>query len=105
MKMIPEIMVVLLLMVGCQSMSETRPNYRPPAGYVPDAATAIRIAEAVWLPIYGKDQIESERPFIAELSSDVWTVTGSLPEGWKGGTAEIEIRKTDGTILRVIHGE
>jgi hypothetical protein len=26
-------------------------NYRPEAGYVPDAETAMRIAEAVWLPI------------------------------------------------------
>lgn len=105
MKTIPQMMAVLLLMVGCQSMSENRPNFRPPAGYVPDAATAIRIAEAVWSPIYGKDKIESERPFVAELSGDVWTVTGSLPKGWKGGTAEIEIRKTNGTILRVIHGK
>ena len=27
-------------------------NYVPPDGYVPDSATAVRIAEAVWIPIY-----------------------------------------------------
>jgi hypothetical protein len=37
----------------------------PPGGYVPDETTAIAIAKAVWIPIYGKEQIESEAPFVA----------------------------------------
>jgi hypothetical protein len=97
--------LAVAFILGCQSVPRTAANYRPHEGYVPDAETAIRIAEAVWLPIYGKKQIESERPFVAELSGDVWTVTGSLPDGWVGGTAEIDLRKSDGTILRVIHGK
>lgn len=81
-------------------------NYRPSKGYVPDADTAIRIAEAVWMPIYGKDLLDTEKPFEASLSGDVWTVTGRLPEGMLfGGVAEIDIRKSNGQILRVNHGE
>jgi hypothetical protein len=28
----------------------------PPKGFVPDAVTASRIAEAVWIPIYGEEK-------------------------------------------------
>ncbi len=38
-------------------------NYKPAAGYVPDQATAIGIAVAIWSPIYGKEQIEKEKPY------------------------------------------
>jgi NTF2 fold immunity protein len=81
-------------------------NYRPPHGYVPDAATAIKIAVAVWVPIYGQKQIDSEKPYVATLKGDVWTVVGTFHcEGnCVGGVALIEISKRDGTILKVIHG-
>ena len=77
--------------------------------YVPDKATAIKIAEAVWLPIYGK-KIYTELPFKAILVNDsIWTVAGTLPKSSKkiviGGTAYIEIRKSDCKILKVIHGK
>lgn len=82
-----------------------RANYKPREGYVPDDQTAISIAIAVWNPIYGKENIEKEKPFKANLKNGVWTVTGSLPEGYDGGTAIAEISKDDGRILRVIHGQ
>jgi hypothetical protein len=34
----------------------------------------------------------------------VWTVEGSLPDGWDGGVAIVEIAKRDGEILSVTHG-
>ena len=72
---------------------------------MPDAETAIHIALAVWLPIYGKEKIESEKPYTATLKEGVWTVTGSVPRGdYVGGFAIAEISKQDGTILRVSHG-
>jgi hypothetical protein len=79
--------------------------YMPPAGYVPDGETAIRIAVAVWEPIYRRKQIQDERPFRATLHDGVWTVTGSLPRGAVGGTAEADTSKRDGSVLRVIHGK
>jgi hypothetical protein len=80
-------------------------NYRPVEGLVPDAKTAITIAVAVWTPIYGDKQIASEKPYVATLAGGKWTVTGSLPEGWLGGTAIAVISKSDGQVLRVSHGE
>lgn len=82
-------------------------TYVPAAGYVATADVAKKIAEAVWVPIYGKKHIEEEKPFQAILSNDgVWVVQGSLPKGHDlGGTAYIEINKLDGRILKVTHGK
>jgi hypothetical protein len=83
----------------------TEANYRPPRGCVPDAATAIRIAVAVWEPIYGRKQIQREKPFHAELRHGVWRVYGYLSPNTPGGVAEADISQKDGKVLRVIHGE
>ena len=74
--------------------------------YVPDTATAIKIAEAIWLPIYG-EKMYSERPYTAHLDKarNVWTVFGALPEGYLGGVAVIEIRKHDCRVLKVYQGK
>ncbi len=80
-----------------------RRSYVSPNGFVPDSATAVRIAVAVWIPIYGEREIMSEQPFIAKLEKGVWTVTGTLPAGYLGGTAIARISKRDGRILLVIH--
>jgi hypothetical protein len=78
-------------------------SFKPKRGYVPDEQAAIAIAVAVWIPIYGKAEIEGEKPYHATLKDGVWTVTGSLPEGYNGGTAFAEIAQDDGRILRVTH--
>ncbi len=95
-------------MTGCETPQAH--NCRPKTGYVPDAATAIRIAEAVWKPIYGEKELQTERPFRADLRGDVWRVYGTLPRskrGWEtiGGTAEAEIDQRTGKVLLVSHGE
>jgi hypothetical protein len=95
---------VLLLVVSAANSQapEELHSYKPPLGYVPDAATAIRIAVAVWGPIYGKSVIATEEPYVATLKGDVWTVTGTLhcKGNCEGGVASAEISKQDGTILR-----
>jgi hypothetical protein len=78
-------------------------SYVPPAGFVPDAETAISIARAVWIPIYGAKQIDRQKPYEVTLTGDVWTVTGSLPKGYSGGVAGAEISKRDGRVIRVSH--
>ncbi len=54
-------------------------GYVPPHGFVPDSATAVRIAIAAWIPIYGENMITAEKPFAATLQDSVWTVRGSSP--------------------------
>lgn len=86
------------------SMSSQGPETPPPEGFVPDASTAIRIAEAVMIPIFGQREVETDRPFTATLEKDVWIVESNhnlsnLTE--KGGVFVAKIMKKDGRILLV----
>ena len=72
--------------------------------YVPDKETAKKIAEAIWLPIYG-ERIYNQKPYVVSLANNIWIVKGTIPEGRRGGVAYIKIRKTDCKILKVIHGK
>jgi hypothetical protein len=83
-------------------------QYTPPNGFIPNAETAIAVARAVLIPIYGADTIRREEPLIAEQKADRWIVRGTLNCGrgrdeciWD--TAEIEIAKNDGHIFRITH--
>ena len=89
-------------------------GYVPNAGFVPDARTAIGVAEAVLKPVYGEEKVVSEKPFRAHLEKDIWTVSGTLhckdQDGnptvqCHGGVATVEISKTDGRILSMTHGK
>jgi len=88
-------------------------GYKPEKGYLPDSKIAVRIAETVFAPVYGEEQVESERPFSATLKHDVWTVTGALYCGTKtrqttdcdGGVAEVRISRDDARILYMWHGK
>ena len=47
---------------------------------VPNEETAKRIAEAVWIPIFGRNVVEGQKPFQTELEVPVWTVRGTVSE-------------------------
>lgn len=88
--------------------------------YVPNSDTAIKIAEAVWLPIYGQ-AIYKKTPFKASLVGDsVWFVSGSLPKSnynindagdtvsitaTFGGVPCALIDKKSGCIIKVYHSK
>ena len=73
----------------------------PKSGVVPDAATAIQIAEAVWKPMYGAETIASQTPFEAKLNHNVWIVIGS---GGSETALFAYILQADGRILSVGRG-
>jgi hypothetical protein len=89
------------------SLKNAQPAYktiRRKNGFVPDEPTAVIIGEAVARAQYGEKQISEEKPFEARLRGDVWTVVGTLhPQGALGGTAVIQLSKTDGRILFMTH--
>ena len=99
-----KILCIALLLTSL-AFAQDKHSYVPRNGFVPDEKTAIRIAEAVWAPIYGEEQVAKERPFKAHLKGGIWTVEGTLPTGRDGGVAVAEIRKADGKIIRVSHGK
>ena len=106
--LVPCLVYGALLITG--AYSQEAHSYVPEKGFVPDVETAIAIAVAVWNPIYGKEQIAREKPYVATLTGDVWSVVGSLPNApngapVSGGVAMIAISKRSGCILTVTHGE
>ncbi len=90
-------------------------SYVPPNGFVPDSTTAVRIAVAVWTPIYGPyDALVLYDQPVATLNDGVWTVTRRVPRTDPGpilmlgdvlltplpvDTAVVKIAKRDGRIL------
>jgi len=101
------IRVIVLASVAMASLAAepTPHSYTPKDGFVPNESTAIAIAIAVWVPIYGAEAISKQRPYTATLVNGTWIVEGSLPKQMVGGVARAEIAKKDGRILRVTHGQ
>ena len=112
-RFLPCVMVLFLMFPPKAQQQQTaqlgKDGYKPPNGYVPDAATAVKIAEAVLIPAYGEQKITSERPFKATLDGGVWTVAGTLycgdgkSESCNGGTAMVKLSKDDARVLFMIH--
>ena len=98
-------MVLLAFLAGLNAQDTPKHSVVREQGFVPDAVTATRIAEAVLIPIYGWDRIEGEKPLNAALTNQTWTVTGSMPKWLKGGVVTVELSKIDARILRISHGK
>jgi len=80
-------------------------GYIPKEGFVPNETSAIKIAEAVWLPIYG-EKVYQNKPYKVKLEKGVWIIEGSLPsEFTQGGVPYIEIQKIDGKIIKLYHSK
>ena len=76
---------------------------------ISDAAAAVKRAETILIPVYGKKQIESERPFVAALEDNVWTVHGTLhcsrgtDKDCVGRAAVVRLSRNDGRVLSMHH--
>lgn len=74
--------------------------------YIPDIETAEKIAETVWLKMYGPG-ILLQKPYTGKLENGIWHIEGNadylIKNKMLGGVAYIQIRKTDGKILDVFH--
>ena len=77
----------------------------PKNGYVPDKETAIAIAYAVALPVYGKKVVDAEKPFRAELEGGEWIVLGTLHGQTDGGTLIVQIEQETGKVSYLNHSE
>src|SRR5215813_11524770 len=102
---------ILFMLIAADILAQQTNN--SPAVAVPDQATAVKLAEKALVRIYGKKQIESVRPFRAELIQGVWHVTGTLyctgsrgnviTGDCVGGVAMAEIRQSDGRVMKTGH--
>lgn len=83
-------------------------GYVPIEGFVPTADVAVRIAECILSEIYGKENIEKEKPFSVNLENEVWIIEGNIPQMEDStvtfcGQSYIEIKKGNGEILKLLH--
>jgi hypothetical protein len=111
MKMKKTIGVGMLLVALSQAAQEVN------APRIPDAATALKIAEPLLVKTYGRKQIDSEKPLSAKLVGGVWFIFGTLwcsdgkggrtsdPGSCDGGVGEIKLRQRDGKVLSIFHGK
>lgn len=72
---------------------------------VKNSNTAIKIAEAILFEIYGKANIEEQKPYEKYLIKNYWVISGTLPERSKGGTFLIIIDARNAQVLKMIHGK
>jgi ATP-dependent Clp protease ATP-binding subunit ClpA len=77
------------------------PPHLPKVGCVPDPETAKRIAEAVWLVMYGEAAVEEQKPFQADFENDLWTVRGLPPSGQETKPFVAVISRVDGRIVKI----
>jgi hypothetical protein len=109
---------LIALYLSCVTVSAQDLMNRP-QGLVPDEQTAVRIAEAVLIPIYGEKTIRAERPYVVKLIDMQWIITGSLGgtsasptstviggdiSSLVGGTFHITISRKDARIIEIGHG-
>lgn len=110
MKTFIKIAVLLMLVLTIFSCRCTKynkydiTNLDPEWALVKDDSTAIKIAEAIWLPIFG-ESIYNERPYKVKLENGIWHIEGNdaylLEKGMVGGTVYIKIFMFDGEIIDV----
>ncbi|HWY98831.1 MAG TPA: NTF2 fold immunity protein [Bacteroidia bacterium] len=67
--------------------------------------TAIAEAEAILFNIYGKEQIESEKPYGVTYKNGCWFISGTLPQDAAGGVFSIVINAKDGKAVVFPHGK
>ena len=75
----------------------------PSSGVIPDEITAVKVAEVIFLPIYGKEEVNKFLPYHAQFKDGVWTVYGTLKPNSVGGTPQLKIQKKDGKVIEVWH--
>lgn len=74
-------------------------------GIVENANMAYTIANTILSNIYGSNQIKNEYPLkITLINNRFWVIEGSLSKGETGGTAIIVIKKDDGQVQYINHG-
>lgn len=70
---------------------------------IPDKITAVKYAFLILSNVYGEKEIRGEFPLNISLEHSNWIITGSLPDGFIGGTAYININMKTGGVNKIIH--
>ena len=66
---------------------------------------AVEFAEKVLFDIYGKKNIQSQKPYDIFEFDGYWLISGTLPKEMKGGTFMIVLDSRDYRVVRLTHGK
>jgi len=66
--------------------------------------SAARAAERIFIALYG-NEVVSERPWRVTETNGCYLVTGTLPEGFVGGVAQLKLQKANGRVWVHYHGK
>lgn len=66
---------------------------------------AIEFAEFILWDIYGKKNIEKQKPYDVFLIDNYWFLSGTLPKEMLGGTFTIIIDSRNYRVVRLTHGK
>ena len=66
---------------------------------------AVKFAEQILFDIFGKQDIELQKPYSVYFIEDYWIINGSMPTGMKGGTFLIIINSRDCQVIKLNHGK
>jgi hypothetical protein len=72
---------------------------------IKDSNTAIKVAEPILFEIYGKSNIEEQKPYETYLIGNYWVLNGTLVIGSLGGTFLIVIDARNSKVIKIIHGK
>jgi hypothetical protein len=67
--------------------------------------SAVKIAESILFDIFGKSNIEEQKPYEKYLINNYWVVLGTLSKRSKGGTFLIIIDAKNAEVLKISHGK
>ena len=70
-----------------------------------DSIVAVDIAEIILFKGYGQENIKRQRPYEIYKIKNYWSISGTLPRDWLGGTFLIIMDARDGRIIKVTHGK
>jgi len=80
--------------------------YSRTGGVLPNDSSAVEMAKLILFPIYGKKEIEEEKPYLVRLiNNEIWCISGQLKKGYEGGIFKILINKSDGKVLMISHSK
>ncbi|MDB4180655.1 YbbC/YhhH family protein [Flavobacteriaceae bacterium] len=82
-------------------------SYRTEIGFklIPKKENAINYAQIILFELYGKEKIESQKPYKVNLINNYWIITGTLPKEMVGGVFEMVFDSRNGKVLILEHGQ
>jgi NTF2 fold immunity protein len=69
------------------------------------AMTAMTVAEAILIEIYGEANITKQKPYNIYHIKNYWIMDGSLPKGSVGRTFHIIIDDRTSKVIEITHGK